>query len=324
MHIESLVNKGLFEILPKILESKYENIFEQGAWAVGNISAEDAYLKGLLLEKKGILEALDAKIRTTNNDHILAHTTWALCNLMSGSDGGSKLQNKRKPIGLLALFHVMKHHQELDLLQGVLGAIADNLDVDQIGSFLHFGLVSRLFELGKHKYKQILHPVLRIAAMITNGTDSQTGSLIEFGGIDFIFQVLTDPTTDNYCKTKSLWIISNVVVGPFEHRDYVFRRPEWVDVLFNYAKQGHQSVGAMSDTGKTRGHVRFVQFDQRSSSKSCEIPGGERVPGVAEDLDAGTCKRLKVPDCGDLRHFRDVADGTRSTGRCAQHVPSPP
>jgi len=242
MHIESLVNKGLFDILPKILQSNYENIFEQGAWAVGNISAEDAYLKGLLLERKGILEALSAKIKNTNDDHILVHTTWALCNLMSGSDSGSKEQEKRKPIGLLALFYVLKNHQQLDLMTGVLGAIADNLNADQIQNFLDMGLVSRLVELGKQKYKEILHPLLRIAAMITNGTDAQTGSLLQYGGVELIFDVLSDPKTDNYCKTKSLWILSNVVVGPFEHRDFIFRRREWVELIFDYARRGHQSV----------------------------------------------------------------------------------
>lgn len=39
-HIKALMNKGLFDALPLILQSPYLRIFEQGAWAVGNISAD--------------------------------------------------------------------------------------------------------------------------------------------------------------------------------------------------------------------------------------------------------------------------------------------
>ena len=244
MHIESLVNKGLFDILPKILQSKFENIFEQGAWAVGNISVEDAHLKGLLLERKGILEALDQKIRNTPDERVLAHTTWALCNLLSGSEMGTKEQERRKPLGLLALFHVLKNYQDLDLLQGVLGAIADNLNVDHISGFINAGLVPRLFEVGKNKFKQILQPVLRIVAMITNGTDAETGTLIQYGGIEFLFDILSDEKTDNYSRTKCLWILSNIVVGPYEHRDYIFRNQAWVNIIFSHAKLSHQTVVA--------------------------------------------------------------------------------
>lgn len=38
--IRSLANKGLFEALPITLQSRYLRIYEQGTWAVGNISAD--------------------------------------------------------------------------------------------------------------------------------------------------------------------------------------------------------------------------------------------------------------------------------------------
>lgn len=38
--IRSLTSKGLFDALPIILKTKYLRIYEQGAWAVGNIAAD--------------------------------------------------------------------------------------------------------------------------------------------------------------------------------------------------------------------------------------------------------------------------------------------
>jgi len=38
--INSMVKKGLLDSLKAIITNKYERIFEQGAWAIGNIAAE--------------------------------------------------------------------------------------------------------------------------------------------------------------------------------------------------------------------------------------------------------------------------------------------
>lgn len=44
-HIRSLTSKGLLEALPIILRSNYLRIFEQGAWAVANISADHDFFR---------------------------------------------------------------------------------------------------------------------------------------------------------------------------------------------------------------------------------------------------------------------------------------
>jgi hypothetical protein len=38
--IQSLIDRGLFDVLKLILDSPHTGIFEQGAWIIGNISAD--------------------------------------------------------------------------------------------------------------------------------------------------------------------------------------------------------------------------------------------------------------------------------------------
>ena len=38
--INSIIKKGFFTYLPQVLENEHEWIFEQGAWAVGNLALD--------------------------------------------------------------------------------------------------------------------------------------------------------------------------------------------------------------------------------------------------------------------------------------------
>ena len=235
-HIESLVSKGLFELLPKILDSKYEKIFEQGAWAVGNISADEGTFKEILL-KYNIMEKLVTKILTSRDEEVLKYTNWALCNLVTGTS-----QNIKKNVAMAALIKIILTQNDPSMINDSLRALLDLTDNPTVHILIESKLVPRFFELIKMPFKNILFTILQLIAYITNGTDKETQAILDCGGVEVIFALLAEPGTDVACRRECLWIISNILVGTYEQMKYVFSKNQWVDTLFNHSINENEKV----------------------------------------------------------------------------------
>lgn len=218
------------------MKSPYEKVFEQGAWAVGNISADDGSFKEILL-KNEVLEPLVTKILSTLDPEVIKYTSWALCNLVSG---GSKHLKKR--IAVTALIKLIMTQQEIEILQNCLGALLDITDDSLIQILIDTKLVERLINLLRNPIPTILYTILQLLSYITNGTDEQTQSIIDHGGVVAIFDLLKVPTLDHMCRRECLWIVSNVLVGTYQQMKYVFRNNEWVDVLFSHCAHENNKV----------------------------------------------------------------------------------
>lgn len=230
------MSKGLFEILPKILNSKFEKIFEQGAWAVGNISADEGSFKETML-KYNVLDPLAAKILTTNDPEILKYSNWALCNLVFGTS-----KNLKKRIALTALIKIVMTQNDLDMLAESFKAILDLTDESIIQILIDSRVVNRIFELINPNNKVILYTLLQILSFVTNGTDRETQVIIDCGGVETIFQLLDDPGLEQLCRRECLWIISNILVGTFDQMKFVFNNPRWVDSIFRHCTHENQKV----------------------------------------------------------------------------------
>lgn len=222
--------------MPKILKSPYEKVFEQGAWAVGNISADDGSFKEILL-KYEVLEPLVTKILGTSDSEIIKYTSWALCNLVSG---GSRHLKKR--LAVAALVKLLMTQSDLEILQNSLTALLDITDDSLIQILIDSNLVQRLVNLMKNPEPQILYTILQILAYVTNGSDDQTQSIIDNGGVTVIFELMKLPTLDHMCRRECLWIISNVLVGTYQQMKYIFRNNDWVNALFNHCAHENTKV----------------------------------------------------------------------------------
>lgn len=131
------MSKGLFEILPKILSSKHDKIFEQGAWAIGNISAEEGGFKETLL-KYDVIEPLVLKIMQTTDQETIKYTSWALHNLVSGGSN-----NLKKKLALTALLKLILTQDDLEVLSNSLSALLDITDESLVGTLIESKLVYR-------------------------------------------------------------------------------------------------------------------------------------------------------------------------------------
>lgn len=277
-HIDSLVNKGLFEILPKLLTNKHERIFEQGAWAVGNISIDNNNYKDLLL-KYNVMEPLIVKILSSNDQKIITDTNWALCSLLSGNH----TKNKKKTMAVPALFKVIHGQEDTQTLGDSLSALLDitTLDNEVTQLMIDNLIVERLVYLTKYRVKNVLYPLLQLFSYITNGTDSQTQSIVDKGGVQAIFELLKDTSLNAFCHKECLWALSNVMVGTDDQKKYIFSNDEWIHIIFQYCIHENAKVdsvysrskkklsGASATRLRTPKELMSTTFLKEGSSKSC-------------------------------------------------------
>lgn len=226
----------MFEHLPKILNSKHKKIYEQGAWAVGNIAADEGGYKDLLINYN-VIEPITQKIIQTNDEAILKQSCWALCNMIGGGQPSVK-----KYYAVPALLKIIDKQSDLEMLCSALSALLSLMEPKLVELLIKGNLVRRLIDLCKLRYKAILFPLLQIISYITNGSDEQTQSIINNGGVETVFDLLTDEKMDLHCKRECLWIISNIVVGTYEQMNYVFSRSDWINTLLRYCTDANPKV----------------------------------------------------------------------------------
>lgn len=228
------MSKGLFEILPKILESKFDKIFEQGAWAVGNISADEGSFKETLL-KYNVLEPLVTKILKSSDPEVLKYTNWALCNLVTGTS-----KSLKKRVAVAALIKIIITQNDPEMLASSLTALLDLTDESIVQTLIDAKVVHRLFDLIKVQLKPILFTILQLLSYVTNGSDSQTQVILDCGGVDIIFRLLEEPGLEHVSRRECLWIISNILVGTFDQMKFIFNNSRWVDIIFAHCT--HENV----------------------------------------------------------------------------------
>lgn len=239
VYIQSLVDKGLFALLPHILNSPFDKVYEQGVWAVGNIAAEEALFKELLLDIS-ILEPLILRLRTTEDPHTLRYTCWAFCNLVCGVAIHSK--PFLMPTVLDALLHVLLKESDMEVLAQVLNAIASLKGPGLLAALFGRGGVKKLLELTAFKVKALLHPILQVLVLISNGDSRQIQLFIDAGGLQRLFELLEDAGLDVYSRKESLWILSNVLVGDPSHMELVMLDDAKLDLLFRQAAHENPKV----------------------------------------------------------------------------------
>lgn len=232
------MSKGLFELLPRILNSKYEKIFEQGAWAVGNISADEGSFKEILL-KYNVLDPLVAKIMSTSDQEVLKYTNWALCNLVTGTNQISS-QIVKKRVAITALIKIILTQNDPDMLAESLRALLDLTDESIVQILIDSKVVQRLLDLIRTPIRQIHFTILQLISYVTNGTDIQTQVILDCGGAEVIFRLLEDPGLDVSCRRECLWIISNILVGTYDQMKFIFNNHKWVDIIFAHCS--HENI----------------------------------------------------------------------------------
>lgn len=239
IHAECLIDRGLIDMIVKVLHSAHDSVFEQGAWAVGCLAAHDALFKDVML-KDDILERLAARILSTSDQDILKITSWALCNLISGCS-----KHVNKCIAVTALIKLVTTQHDIDILHDSLDAILDMIDDSVVDELMDGRLAPVLVGMLRSSIPYIKYAILQILMHITDTADEHTQAVIDCDGISVIFDMLSLYEIDDKCRVSCLCIVSNVLVGSNRHISYVFDKNGWIDVIFDHCE--HDSADVKSE-----------------------------------------------------------------------------
>lgn len=237
--VQRLADKGLFALLPRLLESPFDRVYEQAVWAVGNVAAEEAAFKELLLDAC-VLEPLARRLRTAEDPYTLRYTCWAFCNLVCGVAIHSK--PFLVPAALDALLHVLLREADVEVLAQVLQAIASLKSPALLPALAARGGLRRLLELTAFKARPLLHPTLQVLELVSEGDARVVQLLVDAGGLARLFALLEDAGLDVYSRKETLWILSNVIVGDPAHMQLVVLDDARLALLFRHAAHENAKV----------------------------------------------------------------------------------
>lgn len=266
--IENMVSKGLFESLIIVLSNPYEAIFEQGAWIVANVAAEDFKYKRDMIEnmchvplinKLEMIEKSDGeneiqenvnnnnnngifgdvsgneisnrklKIKK-NNEKVVKYTVWALSNLLRGG----RFHYCQLPVSPIFLKTLLKY-DDIEIISNCLIPIADIIEENLIEVMTRTGVLKRLKEISKFKYDCIIDPLVRILRHFSSSPNERyIDEIIKNGLIDSLFDFLKENNENfikNSVKKEILWLLSNITVGPDRHIGEVLKQKENFDLI---------------------------------------------------------------------------------------------
>ena len=236
---QRLADQGLFALLPRLLESPFEKVAEQAVWAVGNVAAEEAAFKEQLLDAR-VLEPLARRLRAAEEPHTLRYTCWAFCNLVCGAAIHSK--PFLVPAALDALLHVLLREADVEVLAQVLHALVSLKSPGLLPALLARGGLRRLLELTAFKAKPLLHPVLQVLVLLSEGDAPHLQLFVEAGGLARLFALLDDAGLDVYSRKECLWVLANLLVGDSAHMLLVVLDDAWLALLFRHAAHENAKV----------------------------------------------------------------------------------
>ncbi|KAH9688207.1 Importin subunit alpha-1a [Citrus sinensis] len=208
-----VIDHGAVPIFVKLLASPSDDIREQAVCALGNVAADSARCRDLVLSEEALIPLL-----TQLNKHaklsMLRIATWTLSNFCAG---------KPKPIfdqvrpALPALAQLV-HSNDKEVMTDACRALfyLSEGTNDEIQAVIEAGVCPRLVELLGHPSPSVLTRALQTVVNIAAGDDFQTQCIINCGALPYLLGLLIHNHKKSI-KTDACWTISNITAGNSEH-----------------------------------------------------------------------------------------------------------
>jgi hypothetical protein len=221
--IQSMVDKGLWEYLPKILNSPHNKIYEQGAWIVGNISADADIFRRKLVDMDCI-QVLSSKILNSSDYETIKFTTWALGNLVRGRP----INKKKEGEALLPLLRVM--------------GVKEILNDKKVPTLIEAKIPERLIVIARRGVTHQLFAICQILSHISFGEYEYSNKIIECGFLPILFDILKSETYSVHFKKEILWTLSNLTIGEHDQMRAVLSNIDRFNILMSMCKHKSMSV----------------------------------------------------------------------------------
>ena len=242
-HIRCIVDKGLVSVLPHLLNSKYDRIYEQSVWIIGNISADDDVSYKDMLLTEDIIDPMVHRLYSTRDTHIIKYTIWSLCNLVSGISIHSRSYLMMNILKVLC--YVLNMHTTLDIdhISNILYAI-NNMNSAYVVDILYNNnnnIISNVLSCASsYKVRYVLYPSIQLFGTLS--TSSHVQYMIDNKIVDALYSMILDHQSDVYVLYRVLWIVSNIIVDSFDHMMYIVHNDGWINRIVSYTTHTNSKI----------------------------------------------------------------------------------
>jgi len=290
-----VVEAGVIEPMVVLLRSVDENVREQAAWCLGNISGDGAMYRDMVL-KANALPSLLLNVEQPANETLLANVTWSISNLCRGKPQPDLALIAPALPGLAWLLNSLSADETMkskhDMLADVLWALsyASDGDDERIQAVMDTDCTKIVVKILDEGNPKLLTPALRTAGNFVTGNAQQTQAVIDAGVLEIAVKLLQ--YEKRAIRKETCWLLSNISAGTQSQIGSVFKQRKIIQLLVENAKNEgwdvrKEAIWSVSNifTGGNDFHVQsLVQADGlEAMCNVLDIPGENRLVVAALD-----------------------------------------
>jgi len=236
--LTSLLKRGLLDILPRILNSPHEKIYEQAIWTIGNLAADDEIINNIMDNE--LDEIVIEKLWIVQTKPAFESTAWALCNI------ARKLPKKTDPSKKGRIFTnliklMMLGEGEFIILDALSG-IQSTIDSPLIRIHFKVEILARLVALGKASTSQRIKSLIISIYQHLSYEDCLASEIAKSGAFDIFFNWLSDPESPTSLQEDILMAVSNFSMDSEFVNSRLIDSQEKLDLIFRLANSENEGV----------------------------------------------------------------------------------
>ena len=223
-----LAEQGAVEALSRIAASDViSEHTHQALWALSNFAGDNPALRNRVFAT-GISANIIRIFNTSQSIDLsnLGIMVWLLSNLFKFRPLPSNYLMKEF-IQLLPKLLPMSHEGILMDTLRTLSYIT--VSPEHIQAVLNTGFVGRIITLLAHESHKVKQCALNLVSNLSGGDQVQTQSLLENNLVPFLYSALAVNKTN--VKRDVLFVMSNIVMGPWEHKLMILSHKEFKEVV---------------------------------------------------------------------------------------------
>lgn len=210
-----IVEKGCIPFIIQMLNSTNEKVLEQAVWTLGNLGADSAYCRDMILQSQGLPSLINFfKKATKDSDADIA--IWAISNLCR-SEPLPLYEIIKDAMPILA--ESVKNQKNQKILIDCLWALSHLSEgsEEKVDDLITTGVVPIIMQLLSHRLSKIHLPAIRIIGNVAYGNENQAQLIFNLGGAEKLCSLLT--SAKNAAKREIVWCISNMCSGNIQQLD---------------------------------------------------------------------------------------------------------